>query len=356
MTHVPCIRIEHMTPTQKRSYVIADNRLAEDSTWDRQLLALEFEDLGKLDPDFDLTQTGFEEPEIDALFDELATGEHRNPKDDLIPESAPPRCKEGDLWKCGDSLVLCADARNATALDALMGSQRAHMTFTDPPYNVRIAGNVSGKGAVKHRECRHASGNMSKEEFTGFLRASFDNIARYSVDGAIAFICMDWRHVGELTAAAEGIFSEQKNLIVWTKDNGGMGTFYRSAHELIFVYKVGTAAHMNNFELGQHGRYRTNVWRYAGVNTRKAGRMEELELHPTVKPVEMIADAIKDVTTRGGIVLDLFGGSGSTLISAHKVGRRARIIEIDPIYCDRMLARWEKYAKDEAVLIASGIV
>src|SRR5690606_34769537 len=154
--------------------------------------------------------------------------------------------------------------------------------FADPPYNVRIDGHVGNSGAVKHREFAMASGEMSVSEFTAFLSTSFQNLVRHSVDGSIHFICMDWRHMSEVLAAAEGVYSELKNLIVWAKDNGGMGTFYRSRHELIFAFKNGTAPHINTFELGQHGRYRTNVWQYRGVNTLKSGRMEELSLHPTM--------------------------------------------------------------------------
>ena len=229
------------------------------------------------------------------------------------------------------------------------------MVFTDPPYNVPIDGNVGGSGSIRHREFAMASGEMSSAEFAAFLKAAFRNLADFSTDGSIHFICMDWRHMGEMQAAADGIYTELKNLLVWVKDNGGMGTFYRSRHELIFAFKKGTAPHINSFELGQHGRCRTNVWQYRGVNTLRAGRMEELALHPTVKPVQMIADAIKDVSARGDIVLDLFGGSGSTLIAAHKTGRRAYLNELDTIYCERIVRRWEAYAKDEAELIACGV-
>ena len=200
-----------------------------------------------------------------------------------------------------------------------------------------------------------ASGEMTKPEFTAFLHTAFERLVDASQDGSIHFICMDWRHMGEMLAAGADVYAELKNLIVWVKDNGGMGTFYRSRHELIFAFKNGTAPHANSFELGQHGRYRTNVWTYRGVNTLRPGRMEELSLHPTVKPVQMIADAIKDVSRRGAVVLDLFGGSGSTLIAAHKTGRRAYLCELDPVYCDRIVQRWEAYAKDDAELIACGM-
>jgi DNA modification methylase len=228
------------------------------------------------------------------------------------------------------------------------------MVFTDPPYNVPIAGHVGGLGRIKHREFVMASGEMSGEEFTAFLRQAFENLAAYSIDGSIHFVCTDWRHMQEMLAAGQSAYSELKNLCVWVKDNGGMGTFYRSRHELIFAFKNGTAPHLNSFELGQHGRYRTNVWQYRGANTLKAGRMDELALHPTVKPVAMIADAIKDVSARDGIVLDAFGGSGSTLIADHKTGRRGYLVEIDPVYVDRIVRRWEGYAKDDAILLTTG--
>lgn len=236
-----------------------------------------------------------------------------------------------------------------------MDGAKARMVFTDPPYNVPIEGHVSGLGKVKHREFAMASGEMSKPQFTGFLKESLQQLVRHSLGGSIHFVCMDWRHMAEVLAAGEDVYSELKNLIVWSKDNGGMGTFYRSRHELIFAFKNGTAPHVNSFELGQFGRYRTNVWQYKGVNTLKAGRQEELELHPTVKPVQMIADAIKDVSGRGEIVLDLFGGSGSTLIAAHKTGRIAYLCEIDPLYCDRIIARWEALAHDDAELVCCGM-
>jgi DNA modification methylase len=247
---------------------------------------------------------------------------------------------------------VCGDSLDPAVVSALMDGEQAEMVFTDPPYNVAIEGNVSGLGKIRHREFAMASGEMTRGQFTGFLSSAFANLVAHSLDGSIHFVCMDWRHMSEMLEAGEANFAELKNLIVWAKDNGGMGAFYRSRHELIFAFKNGAAPHINSFELGQHGRYRTNVWEYRGVNTLKAGRLDELALHPTVKPVAMIADAIKDVSHRGAIVLDLFGGSGSTLIAAHKTGRRARLCELDPVYCDRILQRWEIFAKDDAELVA----
>jgi len=236
----------------------------------------------------------------------------------------------------------------------LMDGEKAQMVFTDPSYNVPIAGHVGGSGAIQHREFAMPSGQMSQEEFTAFLRNAFRNLD-FSGDGSIHFVCMDWRHMQEMLAAGGDVYSELKNLIVWVKDNGGMGTFYRSRHEMIFAFKNGAAPHINSFELGQHGRYQTNVWQYRRVNTLKTGRMDELALRPTVKPVQLIADAMKDVSQRNGIVLDLFGGSGSTLIAAHKIGRKAYLCEVDPIYCDRIIQRWESYAKDDAEQLVCGL-
>jgi DNA modification methylase len=231
-----------------------------------------------------------------------------------------------------------------------MDGERAHLIFTDPPYNVPIDGHVSGLGSTRHREFAMGSGEMSSEAFTGFLKETLSNAAGVARDGTIAFVCMDWRHMGELLAAGEHVFSALKNLCVWNKTNGGMGSFYRSKHELVFVFKVGTAPHTNTFSLGESGRYRTNVWDYAGVNTMRPGRAEELAMHPTVKPVALVADAIKDCSRRGETVLDPFGGSGSTLIAAEKTGRCARLIEFDPLYCDRIVRRYEALTGKQGVL------
>lgn len=355
LTEVPCVRLEHMTKAQKRAYVLADNKLALNAGWDEELLAEELEAILGEDAGFDVSITGFSLAEVDSLVEGKAVEEDGDPADDVIPEEVPSRCKLGDIWQLGPHRLICGDALDPAVVELLMEGSQARMVFTDPPYNVPIDGHVSGLGKVKHREFAQASGEMTKDQFAAFLRSSFENLCRHTIDGSIHFVCMDWRHMAEMHEAADGVYTELKNLIVWAKDNGGMGTFYRSRHELIFAFKNGTAPHLNSFELGQHGRYRTNVWQYKGANTFKAGRQEELALHPTVKPVQMIADAIKDVSGRNDIVLDLFGGSGSTLIAAHKTGRVAYLCELDPIYCDRIIARYEASAKDESQLIACGI-
>lgn len=350
MTHVPCVRLEHMTPEQKRAYVLADNKLALNAGWDEELEALMgIEDLG-----FDIGVTGFELGEIDTLITGLEVEEPGDPEDDVVPSAAPVRVAPGDVWQLGRHRLVCGDALDPDVVSTLMQGEQARMVFSDPPYNVKIDGHVGGSGRIKHREFAMASGEMTIREFTTFLETALGNMADVSMDGSIHYLCMDWRHMREMLEAGHSVYDDLKNLIAWVKDNGGMGTFYRSRHELIFAFKKGSAPHLNTFELGQHGRYRTNVWQYRGVNTRSAGRMEELELHPTVKPVQMIADAIRDVAGRGEIVLDVFGGSGSTLIAAEKTGRRGYLVELDAIYCDRILARWEAYAKDEAERVVCG--
>ncbi len=349
---VPCIRLEHMTPQQKRAYVLADNKLALNAGWDEEILAEELKEL-LLQDEFSIDMTGFSIAEVDLIIEENNKEESGNPREDALPtEQVPIRCSVGDIWQLGKHRLVCGNSLDPQVIAALMDGKQAQMIFADPPYNVPIDGHVCGAGAIKHREFAMASGEMNAAQFTQFLQTAFDNMATHSVDGSIHFICMDWRHMQEMLAAGHAVYNELKNLIVWAKDNGGMGTFYRSRHELIFAFKHGTNAHINSFELGQNGRYRTNVWQYRGVNSIYAGRMDELALHPTVKPVQMIADAIKDVSKRGDIVLDPFGGSGSTLIAAHKTGRRGYLCEIDPVYCDRIIQRWETYAHDEAERIS----
>ena len=354
---VPCVRLEHMTPAQKKAYVLADNKLALNAGWDEEILALELQELLSVDEGFDLSVAGFTIAEVDGLIEGLAVEEPASPKDERLPPLGEGEavCKRGDIWRLGRHRLVCGDSLDPQVVQALMAGKQAQMIFTDPPYNVPVAGHVSGLGKVKHREFAMAAGEMDQAQFTAFLAAAFQNLADHSVDGSIHFICMDWRHMQEMLESGNKVYTELKNLIVWVKDNGGMGSFYRSRHEMIFAFKKGTAPHINSFELGQHGRYRTNIWSYKGMNSFGAGRNEEIQLHPTVKPVAMITDAIKDVSKRGDIVLDLFGGSGSSLIAAHKTGRRGFLCELDPLYCDRIIRRWQAFAKDDAVLASSEV-
>jgi DNA modification methylase len=344
-TAVPTLRLSHLGPAERRAYVLADNKLAQNAGWDRELLALELQ--GLIDLDFEVEITGFSLAEIDIVLDDAqesaATGSAES--EDNIPsldrgKSAVTR--RGEVWRLGRHRLICGDAREKAVMDSLMADECAHLIFTDPPYNVPIDGHVTGHGRVRHREFAMAAGEMSSATFTAFLEESLGNAATATRDGAIAFVCMDWRHMEELLAAGRQVFSELKNLCVWNKTNGGMGTFYRSKHELVFVFKIGTASHTNTFGLGDTGRYRTNVWDYAGVNTFRAARADELAMHPTVKPVALVADAIRDCSRRGEVILDPFGGSGSTLIAAEKTGRCARLVEFDPAYCDQIIRRFEK--------------
>lgn len=355
LDRVPCLRLSHLTETEKRAYVLADNKLALNAGWDKELLAIELQ--GLIEADYQVEVTGFSIGEVDAVLQEAreAAPIGADPRDDACPEpEAVAVTQPGDIWQLGRHRLICGDAQDTNAYARLLDGDRVDAVFTDPPYNVKIDGHVSGLGATKHREFAFASGEMSKEAFTTFLTTTLGHAAAACGDGAIAFVCMDWRHMGELIAAGEAVFTELKNVCVWNKNNGGMGTFYRSKHEMIFVFKVGTAPHTNTFGLGDEGRYRTNVWDYAGVNTMKKGRMEELEMHPTVKPVALVADAILDVTRRGALVLDPFGGSGSTLIAAEKTGRTARLIEFDPHYCDVIVRRFEAYTGKRGTLAATG--
>ena len=306
-TSVPTIRLEHLSSAQVRAYIIADNRLAELAGWDDEILASELQVLSTLDLDFDLELTGFETAEIDLLIGSLEADNAS-----AEPESAfagPDRSKPavsvpGDLWRLGDHLLLCGDALKQESYAALMGHEKAQMVFTDPPYNVPIAGHVSGLGKIKHDDFAMACGEMSENEFIGFLRTAFGHMADFSVDGSLHYLCMDWRHAFEILGAGRAVYREFKNLCVWNKNNGGMGSFYRSKHELVFVFKKGTATHINNIELGRYGRSRTNVWDYPGANSLNGERGRDLALHPTVKPVALVADAIRDASKRGGIVLE----------------------------------------------------
>jgi DNA modification methylase len=352
---VPTLALSHLSEAERRAYVIADNKLALNAGWDKEILAIELQAL--VDLEFDVELTGFSLAEIDFVLDEAGEADPERvdvPEDEVGFASGRPVSRQGDLWIQGRHKLLCGDARNSLDFETLLGSESVDLVFTDPPYNVKIDGNVCRLGSVRHREFAFASAEMSESEFTRFLVDTLGNAASVMRDGAIAYVCMDWRHMGELLAAGNSVFTELKNLVVWNKSNGGMGAFYRSKHELIFVFKQGTAEHTNSFGLGETGRYRTNVWDYPGISSISGSRSEELAMHPTVKPVALIADAVRDCSRRGEIVLDCFGGSGSTLIAAEKTGRAARLVEYDPLYCDTIVRRWEKLTGKRATLFATG--
>ena len=348
---VPTLELAHLSRAELRAYALADNKLALNAGWDTETLATELQAL--IDLNVDIEVTGFSVTEVDMIIHTACEADPASPpcREDVIPDGYPTAVTQrGDIWHLGRHLLLCGDALLSEDVAALMGSTSATILFTDPPYNVPINGHVNGLGRTRHREFAMASGEMSANEFTTFLTNALGNGATHCVDGAIAFVCMDWRHVSELLAAGDCVFSELKNICVWNKTNGGMGTFYRSKHEFVFVFKKGTAPHINNFGLGDTGRYRTNVWDYPGVSSIGSFRDEALEMHPTVKPVAMVADAIRDCSKRGHLVLDPFAGSGTTAIAAEICGRSARLIELDPIYCDTIVRRFENYTGRSATL------
>jgi len=358
MREVPTISLTHLTPLQSRALMIADNKLSANADWDENLLAQQFATLSEADLNFDLEITGFETAEIDMFVEGLNMPEDDADRADQLPaeHDQSPVSVPGDVWRLNEHLVSCANALDLRAYARLMGRRKAAAIFTDPPFNLRINGHVGGLGKIRHREFAQASGEMSEAEFADFLERALGNGAKFSRDGAIHFVAMDWRHLSELLAAGRKVFTEVKNLCVWTKNNGGMGSFYRSQHELFLVFKSGNGPHRNNFELGQYGRYRTNVWQYPGATSfsRSGEEGNLLALHPTVKPVRLVADAILDVTKRGDIVLDQFLGSGTTVIAAEKTGRVCYGLEIDPLYVDTVVRRWQTFSGKTAIHNDSG--
>lgn len=354
---VPVVRAARLTKDQLAAYAIADNQIANLNPWDDEVLCLALGDLNDLSLagafDFSLELTGFSAAEIDKILDVQLEEDSGQTMPEPEPEAVAVT-RLGNLWLMGNHQLYCGDALEDRSYRALLGEERAQIVVADSPYNVRISGNVSGLGKHSHREFVMASGEMSREQFTEFLRKAMELQASYSVDGSIHYQFMDWRHMREMLDAGHTVYSELKNLCVWAKDNAGMGSFYRSQHELAFVWKKGMAKHINNFGLGETGRHRSNLWCYSGGNGFHKHRDEELAMHGTVKNLSMIADAIRDCSHRGHIVLDPFGGSGTTLIAAEKTNRRGRLIELDPLYCDVIIRRWQKLTGDRAVLEATG--
>jgi DNA modification methylase len=349
LQHIPVVRIEHLNATETRAYVLADNKLAEGSGWSQEILRLELQELADLD--FNLELTGFSTGEIDALLDGEDSGEED--ADDICPEYQLDHVvtQAGDCWRAGSHLLVCDDARDQATYRRLMAGKKAAYVFTDPPYNVKIEGNAAGHGRIRYREFALASGEMSQAEFTDFLSEVFRNIRHHTVPGAICAAFMDWRHMPEMLFAGQQNFVELKNLCVWVKPSGGLGSFYRSRHELVFHWKCSRGKHLNNFQLGQHGRTRTNVWEYAAGRVKSARQGH----HPTPKPVSLIADGIRDCSRRGDLILDPFCGSGTILLAAERTGRAARAIEIDPRYCDLAIRRWQARTGQSVIHADTGI-
>lgn len=345
LAQVPVIIVDGLSDTQKRALRIADNKIALNAGWDLEILQQELSELATIDVTIDPTLTGFTTGEIDVIL----KGSD-DPDDEAIPSiPAIPRTKLGAIWRLGEHRVGCGDCRDLNFVRQVVGEGGTiDAAFMDPPYNVRIGGHAVAKGS--HREFAMASGEMSESEFRQFLTETLGTAVAVSREGSVHFICMDWRHMDDVSAVGHNLYGALLNLCVWNKSNAGMGSLYRSKHELVFVYRVGSAPHLNNVELGKHGRNRTNVWDYASVNSLRGSRKEDLALHPTVKPVGLVADAIQDVTRRGDLVLDLFLGSGTTLIAAERTGRKFRGVELDPGYVDVAITRWSDRTGQEPVL------
>jgi DNA modification methylase len=352
---VPTIMLGHLTDSQRMAFLIADNQLTVNSSWNERMLGEQLKILSELELDFDLEAIGFEVPQIDLLIDGLNAVPEADP-DDRLPETSESAVTvAGDLWQLGKHRVLCGNSLDTESYKRLMQSAKADLVITDPPYNVVIDGYATGNGAIRHREFAMASGEMSSTEFTDFLRKAMVVARDHSAPGSLAYYFMDWRHMREILSAGREVYTELLNLCVWAKSNGGMGSFYRSAHELVFLFKNGSASHRNNVQLGKFGRYRTNVWNYPGANT--FSRSDEgnlLALHPTPKPVALIADAIKDCTARGDLVLDPFLGSGTAVIAAERSGRHCYGLELDPLYVDTIIRRWQRQTKLDAIHVKAG--
>lgn len=351
---IPTRVISGLKESQKAAFVIADNKLGLLSGWDNPSLKKAIEEI-LIEDELEIEMTGFSTAEIDLMFDGPEEPQGTDP-DDLQAGDIPKEVisQMGDCWHLGPHRLLCGDALDPASYEAVMQGDLAQLVVSDVPYNVKINGHVSGKGKVKHAEFPMASGEMSQKEFTNFLHAAFLHTHAFSQDGAIHFYFIDWRHIRELQDAAQPLFGAPRQMCVWVKENGGMGTFYRSRHELVFAFKKGDAPHINNFELGQHGRYRTNVWEYPGANSFQGEGHELLALHPTCKPVGLVSDALRDCSNRKGIVLDPFAGSGTILVAAERTGRQARAIELDPHYIDVAILRWQRVTGKQAILAATG--
>ena len=349
MTEVPTLAVSGLTDAEKRAFAIADNRTAEKAQWDYEILCPELQELVVL---IDVELTGFDTGQVDIMLDDKSLHPDDEPAE--VPEAVDVVSRLGDLWQLGPHRLFCGDATAAGSYATLLGGGKANLVFTDPPYNVPIGGHVSGLGKVRHREFAMASGEMSPAQFVRFLVTVFGHLADHSMRASIHYVLMDWRHLREVLSAGHEIYSDLKNICVWNKDNAGMGTLYRSKHEMVLVFQNGSGKFTNNVNLGAAGRYRTNVWDYPGMTSMGKNRMDALAMHPTVKPVALVADAIRDCSKRNELVLDPFSGSGTTIIAAHRTGRIAAAVEIDPGYVDVAVERWQKATGDIAVLASTG--
>ena len=346
---IPCVRIGHLRPEEQRVLRLAVNRLAEKGQWDLDALKIEFNELIVTDAPIEVS--GFTLDEIDqVILGDGAGGLEQGP---LEPEPfAAPVAKLGDMFQLGSHRVVCGNATDPQTLRLLSdGDDPVRLVLTDEPYNVRISGHVTG-GA--HREFAMASGEMSDAEFLAFNMSWIKSVVPYLCDGGVFGTFIDWRGYPTVFAAASKLGLRPLNLIVWAKTNAGMGGLYRSQHELLPLFKKGDAPHINNIELGKKGRWRSNVWTYPGASSRGSDARRGLKDHPTVKPTAMLEDALLDLTNCGDTVVDPFLGSGSTLIAAEKTGRVCRGVELDPLYVDVIVRRYEVATGDAATHVETG--
>ena len=330
LAEVPVIRLSHLTPDQVRALVIADNQIAARAGWDPDILRIELAELEIAD--FDLETAILDQYLVGDISDTDGGGSGQE-------KTGQPVSRAGDIWTVGPHRLGVGDVRDADLLGRVLDGREAGMILVDPPYNVCVNGHVRPSRANGHEEFAFASGEMSEVEFIDFLTDTLRPQVGALREGGLVYSFMDWRHLFELQRASFRLDVDQINLAIWVKSNGGMGSLYRSRHELCAIYKKRGGKHANNVALGKHGRNRTNVWEYAGVNSFGEGREEALADHPTVKPVDMLADAILDVTKRKDIVLDGFAGSGSTLVAAARTGRVGYGVEFEPGYADIALRR-----------------
>lgn len=351
---VPIIRLDHLSPAKARAYVIADNQLSDLSDFDPDLINQAFRELSAQVLDFSLEATGFEMGAIDISIGSLAGD---GPDDDEPPPapSAAAISKAGDVWILDSHRLVVGDSTLHSTYETLLRQEKVHAAFSDPPYNAKVS-DISGFGGRKHREFAVASGEMDPDAFTSFLTTIFRLMAKWSLPGAVHFNCIDHKHMREMLNAGAVAYADQLNICIWDKGVGGMGSLYRSAHELVVVSRATPGPHRNNIELGRHGRNRTNVWSYPGANRfmKSAEDADLLRQHPTPKPVKMVADALLDVTARGDLVLDPFCGTGAVLLACQRTGRVCRTIEIDPLYADLAIRRWERHTGGNAVLERTG--
>lgn len=350
---VPVIRLDHLSESQARAFMLADNKLSEMGSWDQKFLKVHLQELSSIDLNFDIEATGFTVGEIDLILDSDPKSDRADKE--IVPKEGPAITQLGDLWVLGEHRMLCADARLEKSYEVLLNDKKAAMVISDPPYNVPIKGHVGGKGKIQHREFAMASGEMSDREFVEFLTDVFQNMAKFSQLGSVHSIFIDWHNVHEMLTAGLSVYNKLLNMCVWAKNQAGMGSLYRSQHELCLIFRNGKESHQNNVQLGRFGRYRTNVWRYGGIQSMRHGEEGDLlALHPTVKPIQMIADAILDVTRRRDIVLDPFLGSGTAILACERTHRICYGMELDPLYMDTGILRWQEMTGQDAVHVATG--